>query len=64
MAKITALDGSAFPDFLKGCREQQAPLDFFTYHQYSDKPEKVIAAPAQIRAALDEHRFTQTEIHL
>ncbi len=64
MAKITALDGSAFPDFLKGCREQQAPLDFFTYHQYSDKPEKVIAAPAQIRAALDEHGFTQTEIHL
>jgi len=64
MAKITALNGSAFPDFLKGCREQQAPLDFFTYHQYSDKPEKVIAAPAQIRAALNEHGFTQTEIHL
>ena len=64
MAKITSLNGSAFPDFLKGCRDQQAPLDFFTYHQYSDKPQKVIAAPAQIRAVLNEYGFSQTEIHL
>ena len=64
MAKITSLNGSAFPDFLKGCRDQQAPLDFFTYHQYSDKPQKMIAAPAQIRAVLNEYGFSQTEIHL
>ena len=64
MAKHTTRDGAALREFLAGCRAQNAPLDFFTYHQYSDKPEKVIAAPAQIRAVLDEYGFTQTEIHL
>lgn len=64
MAKLNAKDGTAFRNFLAGCQKANAPLDFFTYHQYSDKPAKVIATPKEIRATLDEYGFSDAEIHL
>lgn len=64
MAKLNCREGKAVREFLEGVRAAKAPLDFFTYHQYSDKPEKIAASPRMARSLLDEYGFAQTEVHL
>ncbi len=64
MASIKSGNGKHIRSFLKECQRCDAPLDFFTYHQYSDKPEKIIASPARVKNMLDHFGFTNTEIHL
>jgi hypothetical protein len=64
MARLNNHDGKYVRDFLDGCRDAKAPLDFFSWHQYSDKPEKIIAAPAEAKALLQEYGFAQTELHI
>lgn len=39
----------------------KAPLDFFSWHIYTDTTEKVIACAEAVRALLDEYGFQSTE---
>jgi hypothetical protein len=64
MTKLHEHDGRAVHAFLDACRKADAPLDFFSWHQYSDKPAKIIASPAEARALLDSYGYTDTELHL
>lgn len=64
MARLNNHEGQYVREFLAACRDRNAPLDFFSWHQYSDKPEKIIASPAEVKALLDEHGFSRTELHL
>lgn len=64
MAKLNCREGTAVREFLAGVRDAGAPLDFFSYHQYSDKPEKIVSSPRIIRDLLDEYGFPKAEVHL
>lgn len=50
--------------FLAFCREERAPLDFFSWHCYTDDPEEIGARARGLRKLLDEHGFAKTELHL
>ncbi|HZZ73084.1 MAG TPA: hypothetical protein VFE24_12590 [Pirellulales bacterium] len=50
--------------FLEHCTQEHAPLDFFSWHTYTDEPQAYGIKARGIRAWLDEHGFTKTEIHL
>lgn len=55
----------AFVDqFLNHCRDQQAPLDFFSWHNYSAQPAAIKKKAELIRQTLDRHGFQQAESHL
>jgi len=41
--------------------EDRAPLDFFSWHSYQERPQKVIAAGQFVRRKLDEAGYTETE---
>ncbi|MFA6930081.1 MAG: hypothetical protein WCT05_07120 [Lentisphaeria bacterium] len=64
MAKLNTGNGKAAREFLEGCHNAGAPLDFFSWHQYSDKPHKIIKSPAQAKALLEEFGYGSTELHL
>jgi len=64
MGRLNNHGGQYVRDFLSACRDEKAPLDFFSWHQYSDKPEKIIAAPHEVKALLNEYGFPHTELHL
>lgn len=64
MAKLNCREWTAVREFLAGVRDADAPLDFFTYHQYSDKQEKITSSPRIARDLLDEYGFKKAEIHL
>ena len=48
-------------DFLKFCRDRNVPLDFFSWHVYAKLPSRVLEYEREVRAALDENGFTETE---
>lgn len=50
--------------FLAFCRAEKLPLDFFSWHCYTDEPEEFVVRAKGIRKVLDEHGFTATESHL
>ncbi len=50
--------------FLTECRRQNAPLDFFSWNCYTDKPERLLKEPGVLRRALDAHGFEKTELHM
>jgi hypothetical protein len=64
MAKLHTREGQAVRQFLESCRDAGAPLDFFSWHQYSDKPHKIIASPAQAKALLEAYGYGSAELHL
>jgi xylan 1,4-beta-xylosidase len=51
-------------NFLQHCRSANLPLDFFSWHCYSDEPREVVIRARGIRKLLDETGFTKTEVHL
>ena len=52
-------------NFIKYCAEHNAPLDFYSYHCYSDDPYGWIQeTPAKIRKMLDDNGYPEAEIHL
>jgi len=62
-------DGKYEPTkFLEGllaaCREHKAPLDFFSWHTYTNDPTEYRRKAKGIRQWLDSHGFEKTEIHL
>ncbi len=50
--------------FLRMCREDHLPLDFFSWHCYTAKPEELSARALAVRKMLDSAGFSQTESHL
>lgn len=50
--------------FLAFCRDNALPLDFFSWHCYSDDPEEFVVRARAIRTLLDSHGFTDTTSHL
>ncbi len=49
------------PEFIRYCAENQAPLDFFSWHIYTDSPSGGIATqPGEVRKTLDEHGYKNT----
>jgi xylan 1,4-beta-xylosidase len=52
------------PAMLTFCRGRKLPLDFFSWHIYSDSPPAVKEAADRVRTMLDESGFKATESHL
>lgn len=50
--------------FLEYCRVSEVPLDFFSWHCYTDRPEELVMRAVAIRKLLDAHGFTSCESHL
>lgn len=55
---------SWFHDFLSFVKENDCPLDFFSWHIYTDKVADIVASARYVRKGLDEAGFLQTESHL
>jgi hypothetical protein len=64
IARLNNHEGRYVREFLSACRDEHAALDFFSWHQYSDKPQKIIDQPMEVKALLDEYGFSRTELHL
>jgi xylan 1,4-beta-xylosidase len=50
--------------FLALCRRESLPLDFFSWHCYTDDPAELVRRAKAIRGLLDAGGFAQTESHL
>lgn len=48
-------------DFLRYARENDLPLDFFSWHRYATEPEDLMEKAVTIRAMLDKYGYTETE---
>ena len=53
-----------FVDFLEMVKREGCPLDFFSWHIYTDKLEHIVKSAEFVRERLDEYGFTKTESHL
>lgn len=53
-----------FDDFLVMVKEYGCPLDFYTWHIYTDSVDEIRASQLYIREHLDAMGFTETESHL
>ncbi len=51
-------------DFLTHCRDQKLPLDFFSWHTYTNDPITYVIKASAIRKLLIQYGFQATEIHL
>jgi hypothetical protein len=51
-------------DFLAFVKQSGAPLDFFSWHMYSNSPQQYAEAAAFYRSALDARGFTGTVKHI
>jgi hypothetical protein len=50
--------------FLERYRRDRLPLDFFSWHAYTNDARQVAARAAEVRRLLDEFGFRETESHL
>ena len=50
--------------FIDYCRQEDAPLDFCSWHTYPSSLAELLDAPAIVRRLLDERGYTHTELHL
>jgi hypothetical protein len=50
--------------FLDHCRKDAAPLDFFSWHVYTNDPQELVRRARAVRHLLDEAGFRRTESHL
>lgn len=53
-----------FTDFLKMVREKDCPLDFFSWHIYTDDEKELLTHARYVRETLDDYGFENTESHL
>ncbi len=56
--------GGLLTNFIAFCRRESVPLDFLSWHCYTDDPEELSLRARGIRVLLDAHGFTDTESHL
>jgi hypothetical protein len=50
--------------FLEACRREALPLDFFSWHCYTDNPPVPAARARAVRRMLDARGFNKTDSHL
>lgn len=50
--------------FLEYCRARRSPIDFFSWHNYSNSPYEVCSKAKVIREALNNYGYTNSESHL
>lgn len=50
--------------FLSGCRHEKVPLDFFSWHCYTDDASEPAQRARAVRQLLDAEGFNRTESHL
>ena len=50
--------------FLDRCKRDLAPLDFFSWHTYTNDPWELIRRARAVRRLLDQQGFAKTESHL
>ncbi|MED2974262.1 hypothetical protein P4361_18695 [Fictibacillus sp. B-59209] len=53
-----------FEGFLVWCEKKKLPLDFFSWHIYTDDPLKVQEHAIHVRKQLDAHGYKQSEVFL
>jgi len=51
-------------DFMDFVRQKYAPMDFFSWHMYSNVPQQYSDAAKFYRSSLDARGFTQTTTHI
>jgi len=61
---LTSMSSDWAEPFVAHCRDQNLPLDFFSFHVYAAKPQVLVDSCRQARKLLDDHGFRDTEIHL
>jgi len=61
---LTKPDLKLVKTFVRICREENAPIDFFSWHRYPDNLAELIEPVKDVRRILDENGFTHTELHL
>lgn len=49
---------------IKFCKEQNAPLDFLSWHCYTNNLNAITESSSRVRKLLNENGFTKTELHL
>jgi hypothetical protein len=59
--QVSFVKGKYTKPFLAYCRDQKLPLDFFSWHIYSDTPTALMDDARLIRSLLDEHGFKKAE---
>ena len=50
--------------FLNRCQRDAAPLDFFSWHTYTNDPRELVRRARAVRRLLDRQGFPKTESHL
>lgn len=53
-----------FNDFLKMAKEENCPLDFYSWHIYTADEKELLTQAKYVRETLDEYGFSNTESHL
>lgn len=48
-------------DFLKYCKENNTPLDFYSWHMYCANPCEILKMESDVRELLDSYGFEKTE---
>ena len=61
---LSIFDEEKIKRLVQLCKEENAPLDFVSWHRYSGTPELIIDEPYSVRKTLDELGYANTEIHL
>jgi len=59
--QVSFVKGKYTRPFLAYCRGQKLPLDFFSWHRYSDAPADLIDDARLMRSLLDEYGFKNAE---
>lgn len=58
---LTTCRGEYAENFIKYCKENDVPLDFFSWHVYASDPYRIFELENYARALLDKYDFTSTE---
>ena len=53
-----------FVDFLDMAKKENCPLDFYSWHIYTDRVDDIVKSADFVREKLDEYGFYKTESHL
>lgn len=53
-----------FAKFVKNCRDERVPLDFFSWHCYTNDPTELVRQAKGVRSVLDAAGFPKAESHL
>jgi len=59
--QVSFVKGGYTRPFLAYCRDHKLPLDFISWHRYSDSPTNLTKDAVEMRALLDEYGFKKAE---